>query len=1845
MMPPLGGTKPNRPFDLRRLLPAAMAAALLLLLSPFAAGAEESLSASLLTRDLGDPRAPGNVKLVVTMPPSLAGRAATVRSEDFVVHVYPADLPQSDVTDEEHRAGGVYLWRSGNKIFLDVRLLPIRDEEGPALVRVTYAPEGETLAAGLAEGIARYASELVDVVLAVDVSLSMNYTDPSKRRVVAARTFIEMARQGGGIGRVGLVTFNHNAFRNVPLIPLDRGEELLSVLDRVGAEGLTSLDAPLRLGLDILNESGSKRPVIILLTDGKNEGSTYRDSHLLAAQEGVRLFTVGLSESADHRLLEEMADKTNGIYFRAPRDEDLPEIYARLAAELGKRHLLQADLLRSDAGDVSVPIDRTVRRLVALADAGALVSASAPGEGGSVSGDGLGSVFVREPAPGPWRFVWSQAAPNLSALALFGDTQLFLDVFPPQLRGDKLAVGATLAQGIRPLSGARVWAEPILEGERRRVELFDDGRHGDGDAGDGVYGAVVDIPGSPDRFDLTLRASGQAWDKGEFVRQTIGLAIRVPEPPPVGSASLDGDVDFGILFPGESGTALARVDLDTDSPQVLFFDLAWDAGEEPWPDLSSRALVSPGRRSFELEMRVPETAAPGDYLGEFAISDGGDIGDRSIARLRVGTVAFAGPDAVDLGDVPPGTFASRQISVAYDADKPADFAMETSGASALSVLPGPSRLDAGKGDIPLEVMVSVPMGEAEGEYSGLLRIAAGPGRAEVPVRWRVRPYALAEAGPLEEPEGLPPPVEFPGGREGELFPDKPDAELSWHPESPDLLAEMGRPDFVDADGTAGGFRDRNVRPPGILPDPVDSTLAPAVPRAGVKFPETGRIGEGEEDGDSFWSAWWVYLLAALLLLLLLLLLIAYILYRLGKSALARFLLASALANLILLAIFIALLSTAGMAEKRVPTVTVTLVDDDYMPEPEMSDSEKAMLDAASRQTDSSGGGSEARVGEISFAGESISGGESQAARSAETVHVAEEGLELAEAARPSAMPLSTERDRSLARRSRLPERSFQAEPSPEAPVVLDEPAASGIQGAERGAPVDEAKPDIGESRLEIEYPQASSTAVWSDGERVAQPLTSAHGEMLADAVGMETISLDESPARIAPRGRRRSQREIPDAYPEPRVEIADPVRDAAETASPDAPDRRQDDPGVEELRTEPPSMGVRRSGGRRTGAVMAPGVTRLLPKEPERMARGASGSDSEPTAAPRGGARNIRGTAREGVAFANPESGIPGGSGGNAGDRTDAREKTGAGREGGSVEEMRFEDAASGGTDGVAGSSGNARDADAGADRGASYSRLGGSPASGGPSGGIDAVGFEGSGGESTLRGPGTERDGRRRGGRLGGGSAEGDSIPGGLARAPGRGRGGDGPDGPGDDGSGRSGQGNAGSGSGPDAGVGETRFDGFGGIAGGGLESRGGTTLPGVGSSRLDGDGTGGSLGRIATESDAFEWRRNERRGRRRAVSVATGMLDADSLLIVVGDFARLHDPASERLFAELSGRMPRGLKVEERQLMPMDANLADCLLALTTPEELASWSNDDFAAVGRYLAGGGHIWMDSPRLDESEPLMRRLAAASGGEFGRLDAGHQLADEWDAEAVIIGGRVAAVSTGKGWRRDWRYGQPAEGEALRFLVRSLNYFLSGNADVGIALDGVKLDEGLYVEPGGPSIPERLAGAVSAPGRVWDDFGPNSAQSWRMPSWSDPGSISAISDGTGGRALKMDMGGAVRGMSAVYRTLSPIQDFSGVGRVTGEAYYDGPGSARISMVFTVPGPEGWLDFETPPIELGAGWNRLDFSLGGNLRRVVGGGGYIHPLEGAERVGRVGFFLYRDGGQAAVALFRDIRLHED
>lgn len=197
-------------------------------------------------------------------------------------------------------------------------------------------------------------SEGVDIMLLLDVSSSMQAEDfkPYNRLFVAKEEIKKFIGRRLN-DRIGLVVFARYAFTQCPLTT-DYGV-LVNFVDHVDfgqVEDGTAIGMALATAVNRLRESQSKTKLIVLLTDGDNNAGEIDPvtASSLAATFDIRVYTIGVGKSGnvmfpyqdpifgkryvyqpskiDEESLKQIAEKTDGKYFRARSGEELEQIYS-----------------------------------------------------------------------------------------------------------------------------------------------------------------------------------------------------------------------------------------------------------------------------------------------------------------------------------------------------------------------------------------------------------------------------------------------------------------------------------------------------------------------------------------------------------------------------------------------------------------------------------------------------------------------------------------------------------------------------------------------------------------------------------------------------------------------------------------------------------------------------------------------------------------------------------------------------------------------------------------------------------------------------------------------------------------------------------------------------------------------------------------------------------------------------------------------------------------------------------------------------------------------------------------------------------------------------------------------------------------------------------------------------------------------------------------------------------------------------------------------------------------------------------------------------------------------------
>ncbi len=197
-------------------------------------------------------------------------------------------------------------------------------------------------------------SEGIDIVMCIDASGSMQARDFNPDRLEASKELASRFISGRQGDRFGIVVFSAESFTQCPLTT-DKATvlNLMNELKFGMIEDGTAIGMGLATSVNRLKESRAKSKVVILLTDGVNNRGMI--SPLTAAdiaqQYNIRVYTIGVGSMGtapmpvntafgtrlqdvrveiDEDVLQKIADKTGGEYFRATDNAKLAEIYKEI---------------------------------------------------------------------------------------------------------------------------------------------------------------------------------------------------------------------------------------------------------------------------------------------------------------------------------------------------------------------------------------------------------------------------------------------------------------------------------------------------------------------------------------------------------------------------------------------------------------------------------------------------------------------------------------------------------------------------------------------------------------------------------------------------------------------------------------------------------------------------------------------------------------------------------------------------------------------------------------------------------------------------------------------------------------------------------------------------------------------------------------------------------------------------------------------------------------------------------------------------------------------------------------------------------------------------------------------------------------------------------------------------------------------------------------------------------------------------------------------------------------------------------------------------------------------------
>lgn len=186
-----------------------------------------------------------------------------------------------------------------------------------------------------------------DMIVVLDNSGSMRQNDPAFRLKDAVAKFFGTLPADT---RAGIVVFDSKANYTMPLAPIDAAAQgaVAASLGKIDYRGQHT-NIPAAIERAIYELKSNARPeaakVVVFETDGIiDTGNAAVDAEKAkwmreelaadAADNGIRVFGIAFTENADFFLIQSLAKKTSGEYFRAVAPEDLEGVFLKVQQRL-----------------------------------------------------------------------------------------------------------------------------------------------------------------------------------------------------------------------------------------------------------------------------------------------------------------------------------------------------------------------------------------------------------------------------------------------------------------------------------------------------------------------------------------------------------------------------------------------------------------------------------------------------------------------------------------------------------------------------------------------------------------------------------------------------------------------------------------------------------------------------------------------------------------------------------------------------------------------------------------------------------------------------------------------------------------------------------------------------------------------------------------------------------------------------------------------------------------------------------------------------------------------------------------------------------------------------------------------------------------------------------------------------------------------------------------------------------------------------------------------------------------------------------------------------------------------
>ncbi|MDP4146955.1 MAG: VWA domain-containing protein [Bacillota bacterium] len=401
-------------------------------------------------------------------------------------------------------------------------------------------------------------SSNMDVVFVLDSSGSMSTSDPEEIRTEAIKMFLDMSHVQGD--KVGLVAYSDNIVREKSLDKISSSQDkdsIKSMIEGIPFGQKTDTGLGLKRAVQLMDSGhdSTHKPVIVLLSDGKNDPQRNSDASLKdlndaikeAHDKGYPVYTIGLNAdgSVDKNQLGSISQGTDGKSFITNTAQDLPTILRDIFADNLKLKVMDAGTIQAngDYQDVkfSIPNSSVMEANISMISTNPVqvklidpkgTEEPVPSTNNILTSSKKYSLLkIVKPAQGDWTLkVKGVSGDKIQVSLIFNyDLQVEAQITPQSVhKGDKVNINAYLASNSQKVDdkdlykdmSAKLTIKNLKDNSSKEVSLTNSGS---------AFTGSFTMP-SDDKYELKVTVDGKSFSRESTPVVIGGGAVAVSKP-------------------------------------------------------------------------------------------------------------------------------------------------------------------------------------------------------------------------------------------------------------------------------------------------------------------------------------------------------------------------------------------------------------------------------------------------------------------------------------------------------------------------------------------------------------------------------------------------------------------------------------------------------------------------------------------------------------------------------------------------------------------------------------------------------------------------------------------------------------------------------------------------------------------------------------------------------------------------------------------------------------------------------------------------------------------------------------------------------------------------------------------------------------------------------------------------------------------------------------------------------------------------------------------------------------------------------------------------------------------